>query len=429
MKTSRQAIPGLVLFEHEFEIPLDHSLPEGAKITVFAREVTTPDQEGKDLPWLLYLQGGPGFPAARPTSATGWLGAATQEFRVLLLDQRGTGLSTPVTPESLAVHATPREQADYLSHFRTDAIVADAEWIRRELQGENGKWTLLGQSFGGFCSVHYLSVAPDSLSAVLITGGLPGLDTPIETVYRHTYRKLIDKNENYYERYPVDVDRVRAIAQHITDNDVRLPNGDPLTVHGFQALGIGFGMSDGYEPLHYLVEGAFVEGPEGPTLSHPFLCGVQNATAYDTNPIYALLHEPIYAQGRASGWCASRLRPDFQQFEETSVPLFFTAEMIYPWMFEEMSAVRGMKETAELLAQKVDWPELYNTTKLALNTVPVAAAVYHDDVYVPVDLSLETAARIPGVRTWITNEYEHNGLRADGARIFTRLLDMTRGKL
>lgn len=154
MKTTRQQIPGLVLFEHEFEIPLDHSRPEGARITVFAREVTTPEQEGKDLPWLLFLQGGPGFPAARPTAATGWIGAATKEFRVVLLDQRGTGRSTPVTPESLAAQGSPEDQSTYLGHFRTPAIVSDAEWIRRELQGEDGKWTLLGQSFGGFCSVH-----------------------------------------------------------------------------------------------------------------------------------------------------------------------------------------------------------------------------------------------------------------------------------
>lgn len=272
-------------------------------------------------------------------------------------------------------------------------------------------------------------MAPESLSAALITGGLPGLDTPIETVYRHTYQKLIDKNAAYYQRYPVDVDRIRSIARHLEDHDVRLPGGDRLTVHGFQALGIGFGMSDGYEPLHYLVESAFVQGPDGPTLGHPFLRGVQNATSYDTNPIYALLHEPIYAQGRASGWCAARLLSDFAQFDEGATPLFFTAEMIYPWMFEEMGALQGMRETADLLAHKADWPMLYDPARLAVNTVPVAAAVYHDDLYVPVDLSLETAARIPGARTWITNEYEHNGLRADGARIFTRLLDMTRGKV
>lgn len=429
MKTTRQQIPGMVLLEHEFELPLDHSDPTGETIHVFAREVCAIENEGKSLPWLLFLQGGPGFPAPRPTRATGWLGRALKEFRVVLLDQRGTGRSSPVTQESLARLPDARTQADYLTHFRADSIVADAECIRRELAGDEERWTLLGQSFGGFCSVHYLSVAPESLSAVLITGGLPGLDTPIESVYEQTYAKLIEKNTRYYERYPGDVARVRAIADHLDTHEAWLPRGDRLTVHGLQALGISFGMSDGYEPLHYLVENAFVEGPEGPTLSYPFLRGVENATAYDTNPIYALLHEAIYAQGAPTNWCAARLRSDFPAFDEGAIPLLFTAEMIYPWMFDEMPALHGMHETADLLAAKADWPRLYDPARLADNEVRVAAAIYHDDVYVPVQLSLETAARIRGTRTWVSNEYEHNGLRADGERVFGRLLDMSRGKI
>ena len=58
-------IPGLVLTEHEFVVPLDHAHPDGEEITVFAREVADPD--GLDRPFLLYLQGGPGHEAARPS--------------------------------------------------------------------------------------------------------------------------------------------------------------------------------------------------------------------------------------------------------------------------------------------------------------------------------------------------------------------------
>ena len=58
---------------------------------------------------------------------------------------------------------------------------------------------------------------------------------------------------------------------------------------------------------------------------------------------------------------------------------------------------------------------------LERNAVPVAAVVYHDDMFVPADLSLATAARIRGLTPWVTNEYEHDGLRMDGARVFDRL--------
>ncbi|HEX3646871.1 MAG TPA: aminopeptidase, partial [Pseudonocardiaceae bacterium] len=88
-------IPGLVLTEHEFQVPLDHDQPNGERITVFAREAADPD--GLDRPYLVFLTGGPGFEAPRPSGgAPGWLARALRDFRVLLLDQRGTGRSTPV---------------------------------------------------------------------------------------------------------------------------------------------------------------------------------------------------------------------------------------------------------------------------------------------------------------------------------------------
>jgi pimeloyl-ACP methyl ester carboxylesterase len=429
MNSTRQDLPGLVTFEHEFNIPLDHKNPEGEKITVFARELITPDKLGKDLPWLLYLQGGPGFPAGRPSGNSGWVERATKEFRVLLLDQRGTGRSTPVTHETLARLDSPEAQAEYLTNFRADSIVADAEWIRRELAGEDHRWTLLGQSYGGFCSITYLSQAPEGLDAALITGGLPGIEGSIEDVYQRTYSKMIVKNRAYYARYPRDAARVQEIVTYLSQHEVCLPGGDPLTVRRLQSLGGAHGMSDGYEGLHYLLDEAFVEGSNGPVLSYSFLRGVENATAFDTNPIYAILHESIYAQGQASDWCASRLRGGFPEFDSGAAPLFFTAEMIYPWMFGDSAVLSSMAKAAGILAQKTDWAQLYDPAKLANNKVPVAAAVYHDDAYVPVELSLATAAKIPNVRTWITNEYEHNGLRADGARILGHLLDMTRGNL
>ncbi len=89
-------VPGAVLTEREHRVPLDHARPDGPTITVFTREVADPDG-GAEKPYLLFLQGGPGMEATRPTSPpTGWLRRAIADYRVLLLDQRGTGRSTPV---------------------------------------------------------------------------------------------------------------------------------------------------------------------------------------------------------------------------------------------------------------------------------------------------------------------------------------------
>jgi pimeloyl-ACP methyl ester carboxylesterase len=122
----------------------------------------------------VFLQGGPGFPAGRPVSAdSGWVKRALETHRVFLLDQRGTGRSTAVTWESLLALGHAQKQADYVACMRADSIVKDCEVIRKTVLGSQTKWTALGQSFGGFCIMTYLSQAPDGLASAMLTGGLP----------------------------------------------------------------------------------------------------------------------------------------------------------------------------------------------------------------------------------------------------------------
>ena len=59
--------------------------------------------------------------------------------------------------------------------------------------------------------------------------------------------------------------------------------------------------------------------------------------------------------------------------------------------------------------------------------MPVAAAIYHDDMYVEYAYSMETAARVGTCEPWVTNEFSHDGLRSD-ARVLDRLLDMAAGE-
>src|SRR4051812_25187725 len=119
-------IAGLVITDHVLTLPLDHARSDGESIEVFAREVAAPD--GRDRPYLLFLQGGPGQEAPRPTgrpASPGWLERALQDFRVLMLDQRGTGLSTPYGAPRTDPSADPGADAERLTHFRADAIVQD----------------------------------------------------------------------------------------------------------------------------------------------------------------------------------------------------------------------------------------------------------------------------------------------------------------
>jgi hypothetical protein len=98
--------------------------------------------------------------------------------------------------------------------------------------------------------------------------------------------------------------------------------------------------------------------------------------------------------------------------------------MVYPWMFDEYKYLRPLKEAAETLAKYEDWSRLYDKSVLQANTVPCAATIYYNDMYVERTLSEETARDIRGIRLWVTNEYEHDGLRADGEKLLGRLLSM-----
>jgi proline iminopeptidase len=430
--------------EHYFTVPLVHFRPgnhvanDGKNpdsaartgeetITVFAREYVAASHtlaEAEDLPWLLFLQGGPGGRGNRLASLGGWSKAAAKDFRILMLDQRGTGLSSPIDRNTLPLRGTPVEQAAYLEHFRADSIVADAEVIRQALG--SGPWSIYGQSYGGFCALSYLSFAPEGLKEVLITGGLPPLSRPADDVYRATFRRVMSRNTEYFSWYPEDRRTVERIARHLRGTAEFLPDGGQLTVERFQMVGAFLGGNTRVDGLHYLLEDAFADTPAGSRLTDSFLEQVQGIVSRLANPLYALMHESIYAQDRETDWAAWRVLQEFPEFRPEAEPLLLTGEMVYPWYFQQDPALRPLQDVAELLAAKTDWKPLYHSGRLAANTVPVAAAVYSDDIYVERSLSLETAAAVRGLQVWETGDFHHDGIADDGEAIFGRLLGMVR---
>jgi proline iminopeptidase len=100
-----------------------------------------------------------------------------------------------------------------------------------------------------------------------------------------------------------------------------------------------------------------------------------------------------------------------------------TGEMIYPWMFDQISSLRPFAEAANALATYKDYAPLYDLEKLAKNKVPVVAAVYHNDMYVPRELSLKTASQVSNTQVWVTNSYEHDGVR-QSPEVFSKLREL-----
>ena len=338
MDSNKYKYSEMIITDHKFIIPLDHEKPEGKKISVFAREILREENENKSLPYLIYFQGGPGYESPRPMTDSGWIKRASEEYKVLLLDQRGTGLSTPISGESSS-ELSDQDLAHYLTFFRADNIVKDAEMIRQSLIGKQ-KWSILGQSFGGFCATHYLSFYPESLDKVFITGGLPPLNAHPDDIYRSTFKRVLEKNKLFNKIFPDVSENVKKIANYLKNNRVCLPNGDILTLKRFQQLGLNLGFSDGMAILNFLFERAFTNEK----LSYAFLKHILSLQTFDTNPIFTVLHEACYAQGFSTDWSAQRILDEYPEYSTKNTDeLLFTGEMLFPWMLDDYKALRPFK--------------------------------------------------------------------------------------
>lgn len=442
MTESQRLLDGTGIFDHRITVPLNWQDPDGEKISVYAREFRSAEAMQKEdsgqLPVLLFLQGGPGGKGSRPSRLNGWMAEAAKTFRIMMLDQRGTGLSTPLNRQSLAARGDSAAQVEYLRHFRADSIVADAEALREHL-GLNS-WSVLGQSYGGFCTLSYLSFAHKHLDRAMLTGGLGPLTGHADRVYRQTYALMAARNAEYFNRFPQDRERLDVIIAHLrrrqeVGQPVRLLDGSELTVPRLQMLGMYLGGNTRIDSLHYLLEEAFSPGTvshEDGELTDTFLAGVGAQLSFAANPMYAVMHESIYGQPAgvtdhrgATNWAAERVRDEFPDFSPEAASPLLTGEMILPEHIRLDPALAPLTETAEALAQVDDWPILYDLDQLAHNTVPTAAAVYTHDVYVAREISLETASKVAGMSVYETDAFHHDGIGDDGPAIIKELLSRT----
>ena len=108
---------------------------------------------------------------------------------------------------------------------REATILKEKRKVREERMASRGgptdkiaggkRLTLIGQSFGGFCMLRYLSAYPDAIERCLFTCGLAPVGKPVEEVYRATFKRMEKRNARFYRRYPDEIENVRdLVRQH-----------------------------------------------------------------------------------------------------------------------------------------------------------------------------------------------------------------------
>jgi len=379
-------------------------------------------------PWFVFLQGGPGFQSPPPQSSPMTKTVLEKGYQILYLDQRGTGLSTPISSATLALQGDAHSQADYLKHFRADSIVRDCEAIRKTLTTdyphELKKWSLFGQSFGGFCVLTYLSLYPNGLREAFTSGGLAPVGKTADQVYKATYKKVAERNKAYYAKYPEDIETIHNLAFHIkSKGGLVLPSGALLTVRVFLTLGIKFGFAGGLDQVHDLVYRMKNDLSQFQFITRPTLSALESAISIEDNVLYAILHEAVYCQGEASNWAAERVGKSLKNYQWLSspqsptairdYPMFFAGEMIYPFLFETFPELEKLRPVADIIAKYSSWPDLYDEWQLAQNEVPLYAATYIDDMYVDFGLAQDTATLVKNCKQFITNRMYHDAIRSN----------------
>ncbi|KAK4165486.1 Alpha/Beta hydrolase protein, partial [Cladorrhinum sp. PSN259] len=452
-------------------VPLNYQDFEGEKIVVHAELVYEwkDNKAAKDLDWnticrkrkfLVYLCGGPGDgnPWDRNEAFNNLM--LERGYCILFPDYRGTGQSTPITAESLAARfpneETRRTQqlVDYVSLFRQDNIVRDLEAMRQTIEeqvfypGENLRFTLHGQSFGGWVALTYLSFLgreKHRIAEVFLTAGLAPITKSPELVYRALYGPITWANDHYYQVFKSDIDRVKYIFKTLDERGINYPLRDGtsrvLNAQMFMTLGRQFisGM-DGMNKVHRFVGALFdhlksQEGTGDTSISATVLAKYAEIEGFKLHarPLYGILHESIYitGPGKASKWAAYRvgkhikgyawLNQEFKVTDDFADKLYFSGEMIYPFMMDSLESDL-LRQVAQEVAEKKDWPQIYDLEQLKRNDKPLRALVYPEDLAVNLDAGEETLARVGNSKSVVAPyHWEHGSLRTRTADVVRML--------
>ena len=169
------------------EVPENRAHPDGRKLSIFVAVLPANTLSPKPDP-LVLLAGGPGQAASTLGPFAMQLAAVRRTRDILLIDQRGSGRSSPLdcrafapdehaefdidpVPKSLLCAWQLAEKRIDASQYTTAAWVADLDAVREALGYQ--QWNLWGGSYGTRVAQEYVRRHPEQVRSVVLDGVAP----------------------------------------------------------------------------------------------------------------------------------------------------------------------------------------------------------------------------------------------------------------
>lgn len=238
-----------------FDVPENPSRPEGRHLSIAVAVLPAKRTPVRRDP-IAFFSGGPGQAAIDSAADIGLeLGAMFEDRDILLIDQRGTGRSSPI---ACTLHAD-RDEAASLAHFLPPVAVTrcrdelaaradltqysfarfadDVEHVRRALG--YGRLNVYALSYGTRATQVYLHAYPDSVRTAYLGSVVP-IDVPFPLPFARASQDVLDATIGACESdsrcaaaFPALREETRQVFARLADGGVEVPVADaqaPVTL-------------------------------------------------------------------------------------------------------------------------------------------------------------------------------------------------------
>jgi pimeloyl-ACP methyl ester carboxylesterase len=405
-------------------VPLDRSgsVPGSVDLAmVRARASSNPTRTA-----VVALAGGPGqagTPLAEDFADA--LGPALAQRDLLVFDQRGTGLSGPLSCPSLlasgaasAVLACARHLGSVRGFYRTPDSVQDLEDIR--VAAGYDKLVLYGVSYGTKVALAYAAAHPDHVERLVLDSVVaPDAPDPFRRAsFRAVPRMLRDLCGTSCRRFTSSPSHDLTTLAH------------RLRTHSLKGSVVdGRGKRRNVRLFQDDLFGVLLAGDLNPALRSELPGAVHSALRHDNTPLLRL-------EARAGGLGIGDQAPD----EDINQALFFTTsceDAVLPWPREEDSLLARVKDAEHaaaaipasdiapfsrnttlsegLTALCIEWPAASPAPPPVgpLPSVPTLILEGGGDLRTPIESARAVAAAIPGAQLLAVPRTGHSVLGAD----------------